>query len=372
VNPTQVRLEERLGRLRGRALPRAHNARTISALAANPGCNRRALMDAAGADKQKLADHTGYPAPFGQSQFAITRGNAFEAQVKADGAAQLLALLRGHLGLDIAEAHYTDLNEVGGSENTELRHARTRQLLATVDERRGTMYDHPLLRLGVGGRHAYLEPDLIAFQLHGKFHVVEIKSFAVIDGQADPEKVAAAAIQSAVYVLALRGLLGGDPDRVHHETILVCPENFSNAPVATSIDVRKQLTVLRRQLSRIARIEDLLDACPGQLTFDLDPDENQVPRRQPAELLAAIREVPANYAPECLSTCELCFLCRDEARGTTGALGKSVREDLGGIEHVRTVLELARGACAGPDRAEVAVQLRHAALLREQILGAAV
>lgn len=329
-------------------------------------------MDAAGADKRKLADHTGYTAPFGQSQFAIARGNAFEARIKADGAAQLLTLLRAHLGLDIAEAHYTDLNDVGGNENTDLRHARTRQLLTNPDQCRGTMYDHPLLRLRVGGRHAYLEPDLIAFQLHGKYHVVEVKSFAVIDGQADSGKVAAAAIQSAVYVLALRDLLGGDPCRVHHETILVCPENFSNAPVATSIDVRKQLTVLKRQLSRIARIEDLLDACREQLTFDLDPDENQVPRRPPAEVLDAIREVPANYDPGCLSTCELCFLCRDEAKGTTGALGKSVREDLGGIEHVATVLDLARGASQGPDREEVAAQLRQAARLREQILGEAV
>lgn len=116
----------------------------------------------------------------------------------------------------------------------------------------------------------------------------------------------------------------------------------------------------------------ILDACREQLTFDLDPDENQVPRRPPAEVLAAIREVPANYDPGCLSTCELCFLCRDEARGTTGALGKSVREDLGGIEHVATVLDLARGASQGPDREEVAAQLRQAARLREQILGEAV
>ena len=140
------------------------------------------------------------------------------------------------------------------------------------------MFDHPLLRLEVGGRHAFLEPDLIAFQLHGKFHVVEIKSFAVIDGQADGAKVAAAAIQSAVYVLALRDALAEQsipPDAVADETILVCPENFSNRPVAASLDVRKQLTVLRRQLSRIARIDDLLDLLPPGLTFDLDPDDTR-------------------------------------------------------------------------------------------------
>ena len=364
--------EARLARLRGRALPRNHNARTIAALAANPGCARRALLDAAATDKEKIAAHAGYPAPFGQSQFAISRGNAFEAQLKENGAAQLLTLLRGHLGLPIEEAHYTDLNDVGGNTGNEVRHVCTRQRLAAVDERAGTMFDHPLLRLDVGGRHAYLEPDLIAFQLHGKYHVVEIKSFPVIDGQADPAKVAAAAIQSAVYVLALRDLLGGDPGRVHDETILVCPENFASKPVATSIDVRKQLTVLTRQLARITRIEDLLAACPEDLTFDLDPDENQVPRRPPASLRAAIAAVAANYAPECLSTCELCYLCRDEADGTTGALGKQVRADLGGLEYTRQALGLARGAVPGPETEEIAIQLLRAAQLREQILGEAV
>lgn len=82
--------EARLARLRGRALPRNHNARTISALAANPGCARRALLDAAAADKQAIAAHAGYPAPFGQSQFAVGRGNAFEAQLKESGAVAVL------------------------------------------------------------------------------------------------------------------------------------------------------------------------------------------------------------------------------------------------------------------------------------------
>src|SRR5262249_28342273 len=338
-----------------------HTARTISAMAANPGCARRALLDASGTDKEKVAARAGYPAPFGQSEFAIARGNAFEAQVKENGAAQLLALLREHLRLDISEAHYTDLNAVGGNAGNELRHIRTRQLLTGAERGKGTMFDHPLLRLEVGGRHAYLEPDLIAFQLHGQFHVVEIKSFAVIDGQAESAKGAAAAIQSAVYVLALGDLLG-DAAEVHHETVLVCPENFSNKPVVASLDVRKQLTVLKRQLSRLAQVENLVDLYPADLTFDLDPDPaTGVPRRPPAELSQAVRVVDANYAPECLSTCEMCYLCRDEARGTTGALGKQVREDFGGIERVGKALDLARGAQPSPDLEEAAGRLRRAA-----------
>ena len=370
--------EARLARIRGRALPRNHNARTIAALAANPGCARRAVMDAAGADKQRLAAYAGFPAPFGQSRFALSRGNAFEAQVKANGAAELLALLREHLDLPIPQAHYDDLSEIGGNTSLDLRHVRTRNLLvrasadASADTDAGTMFDHPLLRLEVGGRHAYLEPDLIAFQLNGRFHVIEVKSFAVIDGHADGDKVAAAAIQSAVYVLALRQLLAGQgipADAVADETILVCPRDFSNRPVVAALDVRKQLTVLRRQLARIASIDELLDLLPPTLTFDLDPDQDGVPRRKPGDLADAIRQVDARYAPECLSTCEMCFFCRDEARGRTEALGRQAREELGGIEHVATVLRLANTADpVSAELAEAATVLRAAARLRNQAL----
>ncbi|MGH3165467.1 MAG: hypothetical protein ACRDN0_06180 [Trebonia sp.] len=374
TNPVDARLD----RLRGRTNPKRHNARTISALATNPGCTRRALMDASGTDKNLIADHTGYPAPFGQSNFAIIRGNAFEAQVKENGAAQLLRLLRDHLRLPLEEAGYHDFNEALGNDANEIRYARTRQILTSADQNQGTLFDHPLLRLKVAGRYAYLEPDLIAFQRSGKFHIVEIKSFSVIDDQADPAKVAAAAIQSAVYVHALRDLLGGDPDQVHHETVLVCPKNFSSQPVATGIDVRKQLTVINRQLSRIGRIEDLLEQYPGDLTFDLDPAPGKpgspgTPRRDPGDLLQAVRQVDASYSPECLSACELCYLCRDEARGTTAALGKTVRDDFGGIEYAGRALSLARGAppapAVAPELEEVAAQLRHAAALRTEILG---
>src|SRR5207249_4695409 len=125
-------------------------------------------------------------------------------------------------------------NSVAGHETLEARYRRTRQLLAHAarsDQDAGTLFDHPLLRMNIGGREVYLEPDLVAFRLRDRFHVVEIKSFPVIDRRADARKVASAAIQSAVYVLAMRQLLaqlGVDPALVSHEVFLVCPEDFSN------------------------------------------------------------------------------------------------------------------------------------------------
>jgi hypothetical protein len=368
---------QRLAAIRGGVQPSRHNARTIAALTSNPGCARRAVLDGAGVDKQRLAAYIDYPARFGQSQFAITRGNVFEAQVKANGCAELLRLLRERLELPIPEVSYDDLESVAGREreSQELRYARSRALLtraAARAEGAGTLFDHPLLRLEVAGQRAYLEPDLIAFQHDGRLHVVEIKSFAVIDGQADPGKVAAAAIQSAVYVLAMRQMLaeaGHDPESVSHEVVLVCPRDFSNQPMAVLVDVRKQLSVLRRQLSRITRIDTLLAALPTTLTFDLAPDDAGVPTRSPHSLTQALHTVEARYAPECLATCELAYFCRHEAHGCTAALGRSARDEMGGIERVETALALARDELApAEDQTEAAALLRAAARLRAELM----
>lgn len=376
MTSTLPNTEYRLDRIRGAAAPRNHNARTIAALTSNPGCARRAMLDAAGIDKARIASYVEFPAPYGQSQFAITRGNAFESQVKANGGAELLRLLRERLGLPIPEVAYDDLTDVGGNDGREVRHARFRTMLdraAAGSADAGTIFDHPLLRLSIGGQWVYLEPDLVAFQYRGTFHVVEIKSFAVIDGQADSAKVAAAAVQSAVYVLALRRLLaelGHDPERVSHDVVLVCPENFSNRPTATRVDVRKQLGVLERQLSRLTRIDSIVDALPADLTFDLLVDADGTPTRPVSDVVEALHGVDARYAPECLSTCELSYFCRSEARGATASLGRTVREELGGVESVDTALALAAGTLTPSDeQVEAAAVLRTAARFRAECLG---
>ncbi|MGW6461711.1 hypothetical protein ACWF94_38235, partial [Streptomyces sp. NPDC055078] len=92
--PPTTALRQRLAELRGPAArPRPLDARALAALAANPGCRRRALLDGAGVDKAGLAAALGSPGAFGQSQFAFMRGNAFEARVKSDGGAELMRLL---------------------------------------------------------------------------------------------------------------------------------------------------------------------------------------------------------------------------------------------------------------------------------------
>ena len=64
-----------------------------------------------------------------------------------------------------------------------------------------------MLRLQVGGHRAYLEPDVVAFQVAASSTSSRSSRSRVIDGQADEESVAAAALQAAAYILALQDLL---------------------------------------------------------------------------------------------------------------------------------------------------------------------
>ncbi|WP_327189409.1 hypothetical protein [Streptomyces xinghaiensis] len=422
-----------LAELRGPgAAPRPLDARALAALAANPGCRRRALLDGAGVDKSALARALGSPAGFGRSEFAFVRGNVFEARVQADGGAELIRLLRERFGADgpvpePGEVNVPDLSAPG----PEGRTARTRLALAEAFAGGGwTLLFHPMVRLDVAGSPAALEPDAVAVHPDGSCTVVEVKSFPVVDGSADAAKVGAAARQAAVYVLALRGLAeeidrqpasGGDtlpaqaqaqaqgqvqaparaadavtrerpagsagapgageaPEagphgagRVRSTILLVCPKDFSNLPTAEPVDVRKQLAVTRRQLDRLTRIEDIAAALPEGTTFDLRlADDDRTPTRPPEELAAAVDAVPAAYAPECLAACELAFHCRARSReaGAVEALGRGVRGELGGLTTVESVLEAAFGEHGDPADPAVSA-LRRAAALRAEALATA-
>lgn len=370
-------LNDRLAALRGLAPAKGHDARTLAALTTNPGCNRRALLDAAGVDKDAIAVHLGKPRPLAKSSLALKSGAIFEHQVKADGGAELLRLLRDVLDLPLPEAAHTDLAAVGTQDaSCQVRHTYTRtailEAIRSTSPNR-TLLDHPILQLTVAGHPVYLEPDMVAFQINGVFHIIEIKSFAVVDGQADPTKVAAAVTQAAAYILALRELLekeGIDKDKVSDHVILVTPRNFTRRPTASLVDARKKVASLTRQLSRLTRIEPLLDALPPHTTFDLALDQDKRPTRDHKALTEALQNVDARYTPTCRHFCDLAYFCRSEARekGSIDVLGTAVRDDLGSTDHITTALRLADGSRApAPDQTDLATALQHAHAVRSQL-----
>ncbi|MEU1662825.1 hypothetical protein ABZ547_04310 [Streptomyces sparsogenes] len=376
-------MRQRLAELRGPATtPHPLDARALAALAANPGCRRRALLDGAGVDKLALAQALGSPAAFGQSQFAHQRGNTFEARVKADGGQALTRLLHERLrdGSPAPEPGTTtvpDLTAAGPQGRT----ARTALALREATAAGGwALLDHPMVSLDIAGSPAFLEPDAVVVHPDGSWTVIEIKSFPMVDGSADPAKVGAAARQAAVYALALDRVASLAGARVRHEVLLVCPKDFSNLPTAELVDVRKQLAVTRRQLARLTRIEEIAATLPDGLTFDLRlADDGRTVTRPAEELMAAVDAVDAAYAPECLSACELAAHCRARCRAAGGveSLGRGVRGELGGLTTVEAVLAAALGEASDADRpapptGDPAVDaLRRAAALRAEALRAA-
>ncbi|WP_425519676.1 hypothetical protein [Streptomyces auratus] len=383
-------LRQRLTELRGPGVrPRSLDARALAALAANPGCRRRALLDGAGIDKGALAQALGSPAAYGQSQFAIVRGHAFEAKVTSDGGTELLRLLHERLAPGTPppvpdEVATPDLSAAG----PEGRTARTALALREATAAGGwALLQHPMLAVEVAGSPAYVEPDAVVVHPDGSWTVVEIKSFPMIDGAADAAKVGAAARQAAVYVLALEPVAGqvgaytGREVTVRDRVLLVCPKDFSNLPTAAAVDVRKQLATTRRQLTRLTRVEEIAGALPEGTTFDLRlGDDGKTATRPPDELAEAVEAVGAAYAPECLAACELAFHCRKRSReeGAVETLGRGVRGELGGLRTVAEVL-----AAAGPEAPEPPVTpggpddpavgaLRRAAALRAEVLARAV
>ncbi|WP_033027449.1 hypothetical protein [Streptomyces rimosus] len=352
-------LRQRLSELRGPGVrPRPLDARALAALAANPGCRRRSLLDGAGVDKAALAGALGSPAPFGQSQFALARGNSFEARVKADDGADLMRLLHERMDAGAAPPEpgavaVPDLSAAG----PEGRAARTALALREATTAGGwTLLDHPMLTLEVAGSPAYLEPDAVVVHPDGGWTVVEIKSFPMIDGAADPAKVGAAARQAAVYALALERVAAqvaaatGRTVPVRDRVLLVCPKDFANLPTAEAVDVRKQLATTRRQLQRLTKVEEIAGQLPPGTTFDLRlADDGKTVTRSAEELAEAVEAVDAAYAPECLAACELAFHCRGRSRaaGAVESLGRGVRGELGGLRTVAEVLE-----AAGTGRAE--------------------
>ncbi|WP_051940494.1 hypothetical protein [Phaeacidiphilus oryzae] len=340
-----------LARLRGDAAPHPLDARALAALAANPGCARRAVLDAAGLDKSAIAASLGAPAPFGQSPFAITRGLAFERQLLADDGSILVDLLATLLA-DPAAAPSPETVRVtapplpGKDSGPATREARTRQALDHAAPGEWTVLYHPTLSLDVAGAPAYLEPDALVVRPDGRWTVVEIKSFPILDGTADPAKVGAAARQAAVYLLAL------DSPAADQRFLLVCPRDFGNRPTGSLIDLRRELGVTRRQLERLTRIEELLAPLPEDAVLD--------PGADPARLTASVEAIPAAYTPDCLSTCDLAFHCRDRARaaGSVDVLGRGARAEAAPYGQVAEAL-------GGSDR------LVRAGLLRAEALALA-
>jgi hypothetical protein len=356
---------------------RARNARSLAAVIENPGCTARRVLDAAGVDKAAMAARLGAPAAQQESIFALNRGTRFESAVKADRYQVLIALLR-EAGFEVENPRVLPLRDrypIDPHEPEPALAARAREThSAVVAMARGeadapNLIDGGALRWDYGGAFARLETDGIAWRLGGRIHVIEIKSFPIVDGRADPEKVGEAAWQAAVYVSAITDLLaaaGLDTRLVSSEILLVCPRNTSLMATLARVDVQRQARSLRRLLDGRATIAEAL----GHLGEGVTLDTSRMQDTETVQHLTQVLErLGTNYLPSCLATCPLAFHCRARARaqGSPGQLGTDVRASLAGVKSLSRVVELADGALAAPTEADAAATLARARRLMRAV-----
>jgi len=347
--------EAGLDRIRG-SLPRARaNARSVAALTENPGCTRRRVIDSAGVAAYELAEKLGHPTPRGQSPFAIEGGNRFEARLKKRSGYELLvdALARYVELPKPPDLIVEDVNDVRGRRGTpawmDARAKRSDEALTRIargDANAPHVVDHPVLRFDLAGVTVNLEPDALAFRVGEKLALVEIKSYPIIDGQADPGKLSATAGQAAVYHTALRGTLerlGFDPELLEWSVILVAPRNFGRTPIAHRIPLKKKSMSLARVLGSVPRTAEVLNKLPEGLTFDVDPGGELDDDSLRAALSVAVSSVDAFYVPECMQTCDMAKFCRNEAWGNDdpARLGRAARDNLAGVHSLADALRLA-------------------------------
>jgi hypothetical protein len=349
------------------------NARTVAALTDNPGCTRRRVIDAAGVRAYDLAETLGHPATRGQSPFAITTGRKFESRLKEDSRYRLLAeVLKPFVVLPIDALRIEDLNRGSGKgvPRLEYRAKETEKVLASIargDDDAPHIVDHPVLVFDLAGTPVYLEPDALAFRVGNQLELVEIKSYAIIDGQADPGKLSATAGQSAVYLLALRATLarlGFDPELLRQSVILVAPRNFGRTPTAHRVPLRKKMIALERVLRAVPRTSAVVGTLAQGFTLDVDPGKKLDAASRKAALDRAVRQLPMLYVPECLAACDMAKYCREQAvvDDDPSRLGRVARDTLAGVHRLADALRLAtEGPGPGEDAlASVAEALQNA------------
>lgn len=352
-----------LGKIRGSLPPARANARSVAALTENPGCVRRRVIDAAGVKAFKLAERLGHPVVRGQSPFAIATGNQFERRLKEGSGYELLIAALAPFVHIPKPPRVANLGAAPGHRPGEaalrIRASATDDVLAAIarnDPEAPHIVDHPVLIFDIAGTSVFLEPDALAFRVGRKLELVEIKSYAIIDDQADPGKLAATSGQAAVYLLALRATLerlGFDPEILVPSVILVAPRNFGRAPTAHRIPLTKKMLALGRVLKAVPRTSAVLDGLelPSGFTLDVDPGGAEPADTVATELEGAVRCLPMLFVPDCLAACDLARFCRHQAivDDDPSRLGRVARDSLAGVGKLGDVLRL---ATKGPGRGE--------------------
>jgi hypothetical protein len=306
--------------------------------ARNPRCHANAISAILDMPMREVAAKEGASGSFGQSPFALARGQQFERYAFADDARRLRneleragVLRKGSSGL----ADFRLRRASGPCASVDAAQALTTAWLQELADgtRTETIAAGPTICIpgGVMLPTATLCVDALAVRRHAdgvELVVGEVKVYPDRKGFTDPTQLATSRAQAGMYVHGLRLVLkqlGLDRMmRVADRGFLVLSQAGTNyLSVRTNEDFGGQA---RRAEEGLAGLSE----CAQSLALESMPA---------AIALPVIQQAPTALCEDCLSFCERFEACRRRAvdRGDGAILGDAVQRFLGGtsLERVR-------------------------------------
>lgn len=312
--------------------------------AKNPTCDANTLSAVHNVRLDKAAEAVGLKASFGQSPFAIARGNRFEAGLFYDDGAKIRAALQRKHVLPNDSSGFLDLRLRlnGGSRIDsvdEALHETMKWLrrIATVPSSAESVVAAPMIRIpkGVILPEALLIIDLVTVALSGdgraRITVGEVKVFPDRGGHTDQHQLAAARAQAGVYrhafELALLSLGLRNSVELATDGFLVFTWPGSNSP---SVRPNEDLTYQTIRAERgFARLEEVAHAVVRDEDFSSDNPT----------LVERVLQAPTHYREACLSFCDLVPRCHARALAADDpiVLGDDVKRLLGQTTITRAI-----------------------------------
>lgn len=324
--------------------------------AKNPTCQANTISAVHNVRLDKAAEQVGLDASFGQSPFALARGNTFEAGLFVDDAARLRDALerKGVLPTDSTGFLDLRLKMNRGTRISTINEAidETNEWLLSLaadPSSAETIVAAPMIKIpkGVILPEALLIIDAATVTTtadgRAKITVGEIKVFPDRGGHTDPQQLASARAQAGIYrhALALTAASLGLSEKLD-----VAPDGFlvftwpgSNSP---SIRANEDLTYQAIRAERgFLRLEKVAQEIVRDGDFAADNPE----------LIERVLDASTDYSEACLSFCDLAPRCH--ARAVEAAdpivLGEEVKQLLGEMTMTRAI-ELLNGAVPADDR----------------------
>jgi hypothetical protein len=323
--------------------------------AKNPTCDANTLSAVHNIRLDAAARQVGLIPSFGQSPFAIARGNRFEAGLFYDDALRLRQALERKGCLPEGSVGFLDLRlRMNGG--TRIR--TVDEALETTEEwlRRiaadpahaESIVAAPMIRIpkGVILPEALLIVDAVTVvERDGVAHVTvgEVKVFADRGGHTDPQQLATARAQAGVYrhafELAISELGLVDALAISPHGFLVFTWPGSNSP---AVRPAEELTYQAIRAERgFERLEEVAQSLVREDDFRADDPT----------LVQRVLEAGTDYSEACLSFCDLAPRCHQRAAEADdpAILGGDVKRLLGDTTISRAI-ELLSGANPSSDR----------------------